>query len=130
MRKLLIAAAALAALAIPASAPAEASHRDGWNVGVGIHLSSGDRWRGDRWRGRFAMARRLADDDWRGIALARRLALARPSRPPPRLAQQLPALVVRRLGLALRALALRRAISLGAGAARPCFSLPPAPPAG
>ena len=64
MRKLLIAAAALAALAIPASAPAEASHRDGWNVGVGIHLSSGDRWRGDR-RWRDSRWRDWRDDDWR-----------------------------------------------------------------
>jgi hypothetical protein len=64
MRKLLIAAAALAALAIPASAPAEASHRDGWGVSATVHFGSHDRWRGDRWRG-HSRWRGGWDDDWR-----------------------------------------------------------------
>jgi hypothetical protein len=58
------AAAALAALAIPAGSPAEANHRDGWGVRANVVFVSHDRgwrdgrrhWRGDRWRWR---------DDWR-----------------------------------------------------------------
>ena len=64
MRKLLIAAGALAALAIPASAPAEASHRDGRGVSATVHFGSHDRWRGDRrWRGQ---SRWRDDRRWRG----------------------------------------------------------------
>jgi hypothetical protein len=66
MRKLLIAAATLAALAIPASAPAEASHRDGWGVSATVHFGSHDRWRDDRrWRGHSRWRGGWRDDDWR-----------------------------------------------------------------
>ena len=67
MRKLLLgAAAALAALAVPAASPAEASHRDGWSSGADVravvHFAGHrDRWDRRHWRGRHWRWR----DDWR-----------------------------------------------------------------